>query len=137
MNYHQIMLENQSIYTKHFFEKIQDLKLSHGQPKILEYLLEHEGCMQKDIARACMIEPPTVTSLLSKMEKDHLIMRKSLDGNRRSLHIFLTDEGNKKAKIVKDTFIKIDEDILSILSDKEKNQLLNLLKKVNNRLREF
>ena len=134
MNYHLLMLENQTIFTKKFFEEITSLHLSFGQPKILEYLLDHQGCMQKDIAKACFLEPATVTSVLSKMEKDKLVIRKNLNGNRRSLYVYLTDEGKEKAVIIKDTFEKMEEKVLVNLDDDEKKSLLLLLEKVNKNL---
>lgn len=137
MSYHRLMLENQMIYTKLFFDRMLTPDLSHGQPKVLEYLLDHEGCMQKDIAVACMIEPPSVTSLLSKMEKDQLITRESIDGNRRSLHIYLTKTGKQKAIQVKEAFQKMDEAVLSALDDEEKKHLLDLLSKINRQLHQF
>lgn len=52
-----------------------DIGLSPGQPKILHYLLNHDGCMQRELADACDIEPATVSRLLDKMEEDGLVRR--------------------------------------------------------------
>lgn len=49
--------------------------LSPGQPKILHYLLTHDGCMQRELADSCDIEPATVSRLLDKMEEDGLVRR--------------------------------------------------------------
>lgn len=35
-----------------------------GQPKVLDYLKDHDGSSQKEIARACHIEPGSLTSIL-------------------------------------------------------------------------
>lgn len=134
MNYHLLMLENHTIFTKKFFERIKDLQLSFGQPKILEYLLNNEGCMQKDIALACFIEPASVTSVLTKMEKDGLIVKKNLNGNRRSYYVYLTDIGKKKAKEIQHHFKKMEEEVLKDLSKEEISELYTLLGKVNKNL---
>ena len=134
MNYHLLMLENHTIFTKKFFERIKDLQLSFGQPKILEYLLNNEGCMQKDIALACFIEPASVTSVLTKMEKDGLIIKKNLNGNRRSYYVYLTDIGKKKAKEIQHHFKKMEEEVLKDLSKEEISELYTLLGKVNKNL---
>lgn len=132
MTYHQLMLENQTLFTKKIYEQLHDL--SSGQPKVLEYLLDHEGCMQKEIAHSCLIEPASVTSLLNKMEKDHLVTRQIQDGNRRNLHVFLTKKGKEKAIRVKEVFTKMEDKTLEVLSPEELDQLLTLLGKVNKNL---
>ena len=66
--YHNLMMKNQTIFTKLVFEKLTEENLSIGQPKILEYLSSHDGAIQKEIAEACNIEPATLTSLLSRIK---------------------------------------------------------------------
>ena len=127
MNYHLLMLENHTLFTKKFFERIKNLQLSFGQPKILEYLLNNEGCMQKDIALACFIEPASVTSVLTKMEKN-------LNGNRRSYYVYLTDIGKEKAKEIQRHFKEMEEEVFKGLSEKEIMELYTLLGKVNKNL---
>ncbi len=134
MNYHLLMLENHTIFTKKFFERIKNLELSFGQPKILEYLLDNEGSMQKDIALACFIEPASVTSVLAKMEKDGLIFKKNLNGNRRSYYVYLTDIGKKKAKEIQNHFKEMEGEVLKDLSKEEISELYTLLGKVNKNL---
>lgn len=134
MNYHLLMLENHTLFTKKLFERIKNLQLSFGQPKILEYLLNNEGCMQKDIALACFIEPASVTSVLTKMEKDGLIFKKNLNGNRRSYYVYLTDIGKEKAKEIQRHFKEMEEEVFKGLSEKEIMELYTLLGKVNKNL---
>ena len=52
-----------------FRPMIAELGLSVGQPKILGFLARHDGCMQKDLAAMCDIEPATISRLLDKMDK--------------------------------------------------------------------
>ena len=42
--------------------------LRPGEPKILEFLLEHEPCEQKTIAAGCGLDPASVTGILGRME---------------------------------------------------------------------
>ena len=81
---HYLIMANHFIFQKMLFSSIKDTGLSLGQPKILDYLKEHDGSVQKDIASACHIEQASLTSVLNGMEKKGLIVRKMLDGNRRS-----------------------------------------------------
>ena len=76
-----------------FRPMIAELGLSVGQPKILGFLTRHDGCMQKDLAAMCDIEPATISRLLDKMEADGLITRKAVAGNKRATAISLTPSG--------------------------------------------
>lgn len=117
------MVEEPEIITKKY-------NLTVGQPKILDFLLEHDGIEQKEIAQGCHIEPATLTSLLNRMEKNDLIERRTLNGNRRSFYIFLTENGRKKACIVKQIFEDIEKKIFHGFSDEERFLLMKLLLKV-------
>lgn len=90
---HCLLLSCQALLQKQLFSGLADTKLTLGQPKILEFLEHGEGCQQKEIARACRIEPATVTTLLLNMENAGLIYRQTERGNRRSLHVYLTQQG--------------------------------------------
>lgn len=112
---------------------LNDLKstdLTAGQPKILDFLLGNEGLEQKDIARVCHIEPGSLTILLNRMEQYDLIERRSMNGNRRSYYIFLTEKGKNQAKIVKKSFQKIEEKIFLGFSEKEQSDLLEKLTRI-------
>ena len=109
MTYHQLMLENQQLLARKLLERVAEEGLSSGQPKVLEFLLEHDGCMQKEIAHACSVEAASVTSLLNKMERDGLVQRKIPQDNRRVSQVWLTEAGRQKAQMVRDTFTKLEE----------------------------
>jgi len=134
--YHKLMLENQTMFTKQVFEQLAGREISSGQPKILEYLYEHDGSVQKDIAHACQIEPATVTSLLSRMEKNGIIVRKMKDNNRRFWYVYLTEKGKEEAVYVKRAFDTVKEIALKDFTNVEKEQFIEYLKRVNNNLKE-
>ncbi len=104
---HYIIRICHTLCNKKILQQTSTLGLSPGQPKILEFLEYNNGCEQKEIAKACEIEPATVTNLLARMEKVGLIERKQLNGNRRSLHVFLTREG----EIVTQKVLKIFDEV--------------------------
>lgn len=134
--YHKLMLENQTMFTKQVFEQLEGRGLSSGQPKILEYLYEHDGSVQKDIAQACKIEPATVTSLLSRMEKSEIIERKMQNNNRRFWYVYLTEKGREEAVYVKKAFDTVKEIALKDFTNKEKELFIEYLKRVNKNLKE-
>ena len=120
MTYHQLMLENQQLLARKLLERVAEEGLSSGQPKVLEFLLEHDGCMQKEIAHACSVEAASVTSLLNKMERDGLVQRKIPQDNRRVSQVWLTEAGRQKAQMVRDTFTKLEEKLFQGFTSRER-----------------
>ena len=133
-SYHYIMLINHSLYQKLVYDGLEGLSM--GQPKVLDFLSEHDGCMQKEVAAGCFIEPATATSILLKMENDGYISRSARDGNRRSLYVFLTDRGRAAAENVREVMKSAEEKALSQLNESERETLLMLMKKVTGGLRQ-
>ena len=82
-------------------QQVYDLDLLPGQPKILEYLLEHDGTIAKNISRDHVLDKSTITSLLTRMEKQNLIVRKNQINDKRAYSIYLTEKGKESAQKVK------------------------------------
>lgn len=118
---------------------VQDLKketdLKPGEPKILEFLAEHEPCEQKEIAHGCDLDSASVTGILRRMEERDLIHREMKDGNRRSLYVSMTALGRLRLQNVEQTFHKIDEMALSGFSDKDRKAFFHMLDLVYNNLK--
>ncbi len=91
----------------------------------------HDGAVQKDIASACHIEPATMTSVLSGMEKKGFILRKNLNGNRRSIYIYLTDKGRSLAKQAESVFRIMEEKALLDFSKDEKEMFTAFLMRMS------
>ena len=108
--------------------------LSPGEPKILEFLAEHEPCEQKWIAQGCNLDSASVTGILRRMEERKLIKRENRNGNRRSLYVSLTELGRKMETEVEKTFAAVDGQALEGLSEQEQRELLRLLDVVSRNL---
>ena len=128
------MMANQMLVQKALMERVKESGLTIGQPKVLDYLKDHDGSSQKDIARACFIEAGSLTTILNGMEEKGLIERRTLNGNRRSYHIFMTDEGKKKQQMIDEAFAAIEENAVSDISDEEYSQFMSVYQKLYNNL---
>lgn len=134
IQFHSLLLSTHLIFHKKVFTKLSDTGLTFGQPKVLDYLKDHDGCVQKDIAAACEIEPPTVTSLLQRMEEAGLIERKALNGNRRSLYVFLTENGRSAQEKVSIVLDSLEALAFEGLTEEEAETFMNLFSKINQNL---
>ena len=104
--------------------------LTAGVPPILDYLHDHNGCIQNELSRNCHLEPATITSILTTMERDGLICRAQHQGNRRSLWVSLTPQGRQMALRMEEIFCQADEQAAENLSPQEIQALRQMLGQV-------
>ena len=131
---HYLIMANQMLVQKALLEQLKDTRLTIGQPKILDYLKEHDGSNQKEIAKACFLEAGSLTTILNKMEEKGLIERRILNGNRRSSHIFLTAVGKEKQQLVDTAFSEIEKKALADISEKEFEQFMSVYHRIYSNL---
>ena len=98
-----------------------------GQSKILQCLDEYGPLTPKEIGKLCIVDKSTTTSLLNKMEKMNYIEKKNQNHDKRSILIHLTKLGKEKTQLVKQI-------CLQRLSKKEQQEIINLLKQINDTL---
>jgi DNA-binding MarR family transcriptional regulator len=67
--------------------------VSFGHWTFLRILWESDGLTQRELSREAGVMEPTTFTALKAMEDRGYIVRRQLAGNRRKVHIFLTNEG--------------------------------------------
>ena len=127
---HYLLMFDHLMVQKALLSSVKDTGLTPGQPKILDYLLHHDGAIQKEIAIFCHIEPASLTSILNGMENKGYIERKNIDNNRRSLHVYLTEMGKRYADRLNLEFARIESEALKGFDEKDTQQLYDLLNRV-------
>lgn len=127
---HYLLMFDHLMVQKALLSSVKDTGLTPGQPKILDYLLHHDGAIQKEIAIFCHIEPASLTTILNGMENKGYIERKNIDNNRRSLHVYLTEMGKKYADRLNLEFARIESEALKGFDEKDTQQLYDLLNRV-------
>ena len=136
-SFHYLSMINHMTVQKKLMEQLADTGLTLGQPKVLDYLKDHDGASQKEIAAGCLIEAGSLTSILNRMEEKDLIERKILNGNRRTFHIFMTESGKKNQKLVEETFEKIEETALNNVSEEEQKVFMEIFLRIYRNLAEI
>lgn len=114
----------------------QELDLSDGQPKTLYILRCMDGCVQKDLAKACDIKPSSMTVMLDGLEKKGFIRREEtkVSGGKRAFRVFLTETGREMADKVFWLMEDIEVEAFEGISEEEKLQLFSLLRRVRENL---
>ena len=62
-SFHYLSMINHMTVQKKLMEQLKDTGLTLGQPKVLDYLKDHDGVSQKEIAAGCLIEAGSLTSI--------------------------------------------------------------------------
>lgn len=128
---HELLIRTSSMHRKKSRQYFQELELTDGQPKVLSILSKMEGCVQKELAEACRVEPATMTSLLKNMEQTNLIVKekKQISG-KRAYGIYLTDEGRALADKVEDIVVKMEQVSFAGFTPEEREQFLELFTRI-------
>lgn len=134
---HYLLMANHLTFQKFLLTAIKNTELTPGQPKVLDFLRNHNGAVQKEIAEACHIDPATITSVLSGMEKNNLIIRKKQDGNRRNIYVYLTEKGKEHTEYVEEVFSTIEKKAFVGFETEEKELLNELLIRIYKNINEI
>ena len=134
---HYLLMANHLLFKKELFSWIRDTDLTLGQPKVLDYLFDHDGAIQKDIAAACVIDPASLTVLLRGMEEKGLIYREMHGDDRRAFQVRMTDRGREYALRVHREFDEMEEIAFSGLTAQEKETLRDLLIRLHEKQIEY
>jgi DNA-binding MarR family transcriptional regulator len=130
LSLHYLLLLVQNTFQKEILSKVSTIGLLPGQPKILDFLNQHDGCSQIDVAKGCCLEPATVTGILGRMETSGLIEKKQLGNNKRSFYVFLTEKGRQCALETDRFFSEAETQALKGISEEEQQQFMSTFKKI-------
>lgn len=124
---HYLLMKSHTLLHRRIASGAAELGLTPGQPKVLDFLSRYGESDQKTIADYCEIEPSTVGSILLRMEKSGLVMRRQREGNRRSLYVSLTEKGRKAAEEMQNVFAGAEAEAAAGLSAEEAEELKRML----------
>ena len=113
---------------------LHDLNLHVGQDKLLCKLWRADGLTQVELCNKLNCEAPTVTNMLSALEKKELIMRKKDSYDKRTNRIYLTEAGKNMETSVTEMWRNQQDRLLKDITLDEKMFLRRLLKQMENNL---
>lgn len=129
---HYLLMANHFMIQKALVTSVKDTGLTSGQPKVLDYLKNHNGAVQKDIAAGCHIEPASLTAILNGMETKGLIERRLCPDNHRFYNVYLTETGRLYVGRLENEFDTIEYYALQNFSEADKEQLIEYLSRIYN-----
>lgn len=129
-NLHYLLLVGHQRANRRIVETVCSQGLLPGQPKILEFLRENQGCTQKEIGRGCVLDKSSVTGLLRRMEEAGLVRREVCPQDRRAARIYLTDRGMELAQWVSQVCESVDQLGWGDIPQEEREQFMATFRKI-------
>lgn len=113
---------------------MNEVGLHSGQAQILNVLWSRDGQSQAELRRELNISAPTVTSLVSKLEKAKFVKCKTCVNDRRIIRVYLTKKGSDIRDETRKQYEILEKNMLKDFSDTEKIMLMMLLEKLKKNL---
>ena len=108
-------------------ELLTEIGLHVGQEMILVMLMDNEGITQTELAGRMMIQPPTLTNSLKRLEREGLVVRKSDPEDHRISRVHMTEKGHNLMAAVDETWNRLEKESFEGLSMEERVLLRRLL----------
>ncbi|SHO46731.1 MarR family winged helix-turn-helix transcriptional regulator [Anaerocolumna xylanovorans] len=107
-------------------------KITFEQVKVLKFLEPYNGespANQKDIEVRFELKRSSVTSILQNMERSGLVSRSGDASDGRVKRVWLTEKGRELSLFLRDYINKIEQVIVSDMTEEEKAFFKQLLKR--------
>ena len=124
-----------SLYRQNIDKMVQPYDVSVGQTQLLYILSQKEGRNQAELAKALGVRPPSLTSMLNRMEHAGLLERRSSDTDQRAYNVYLTDKGERVSRKLSAITRFINKRMLAGFRGEEKLLLLRLLEHMTRNMR--
>ncbi|SFA84356.1 DNA-binding transcriptional regulator, MarR family [Lentibacillus halodurans] len=106
----------------------QDLGITPSQMMILHYLYNHESSRVGDISQELNLAASTVSSILDRLERQDLVVRKRKKEDKRIVQISLTEKAIELKGSLKSSVNEFMDEMTYYASDRELDQIINGLK---------
>lgn len=90
-----ILSNTQNAVYNYFKRRLQDYDTTPSQYELLRCLWKHDGLTPSQLAQAMHLDTSSITGILGRLEKKNLISRVYSQEDRRSVSIYLREEGKQ------------------------------------------
>lgn len=107
-----------------------DMTMSIGYV-LLNIDLEN-GTPATKIGPSIGMEPRSLTRMLKSLEEKGWIYRKTDEGDKRFVHVFLTEEGKEKRNFARDGVVAFNKTLKEELSEEELDHFMTTINRIKN-----
>jgi len=106
--------------TQFLTRRMQQEVLTPSQATVLSLLLDERAWRLSDLASATAVRPPSMTELISRMERQGWLRKMDTAYDRRGVAVMITDEGRTLIHALNRRQVDLIAVRLALLSDEEK-----------------
>lgn len=92
---------------------------------------------QSDLGKRLVVTRASVTSILDKLESKGLVIRNSVEGNRRIRHVELTPEGLSLVRKIEPVYRRNIHKLLACFSEDDCQKIINYMETIRKNLRDL
>lgn len=112
-------------------ERARGMGLTLARARLLMELAREDGLIQSDLAGLLEIEQPTLVRLLDGLERNGMIERRAVAGDRRARQVFLTPMARAQAEDILAFLAELRADILQGIAPQELEMALSVLRRTS------
>jgi DNA-binding MarR family transcriptional regulator len=124
---HRAFSKTARVHYKRTQSRLEKFGITAGQPRLLNYLFQHDGCIQHELAIQCDLKPATVSTILQGLEKAEMVFRLNDSADRRIQRVFLTEKGVQSQNKIDKVFNTLEKESFEDFTDQEKEFFLVML----------
>jgi DNA-binding MarR family transcriptional regulator len=113
---------------------LAEVGLHVGQEMVLSHLWGQDGLTPSELADRLSVEPPTVTNMLSRMEKAGYLERCRDSRDARCTRVYLTEKGRELREPVERRWEAVQESAFAGITAEEETLLRGLLGRIQDNL---
>ncbi len=125
------------LYARYFERHAHELNLTLEQCRVLAHLSRNEGISQAQLAELTGTDPMTLVRTLDRMQQDGLVERRPDPTDRRAHRLYVREAAKPLLARMWKLADQARGESLSVLKPQEREQLLDLLERLQSRLREM
>src|SRR5215467_1289976 len=110
---------------------LAEIGLYAGQEMFLWQLWRQDGLTQSQMVERMCVQPPTVSKMLDRLEKAGLVERRPDSEDIRISRVYLTEQGHRNQRAVRDIWTSIEQRLIEGLTLEERIVLRRLLLQVH------
>jgi len=112
-------------------ERARGMGLTLARARLLMELAREDGPIQSDLADLLDIEQPTLVRLLDGLERNGMIERRAVEGDRRARRVFLTETARAQAQDILNFLAELRAGILQGITPAELETALDVLRRTS------
>lgn len=129
-----ILMQTSKAIHERIKEEISNNKLGITEFSVLEVLYQKGKQTIQQIGNCILVSSGSMTYVIDKLEQRGLLSRNACPDDRRMIHVKLTDDGIELMNEIMPKYHELVEQLFESLDSDEAEILVQLLKKVRNKV---